>query len=246
MENLIKANDSMITLKEVVDLINLDRKANDESSLVHYKAMLKVKKLAKQSSFGLLQEVAILAGTKQGVSKIDSTKQGIPKIGSTKQGTIKTYNLTKKQAIAVGAKLDDKRLMLIVDKLEELSKQQATEIPKTGIAILDALVISTLEQNKKFDKQELQINTLEDEVAYLDKRLTKINTAIDYYTVVGYHSSKGRNIELSEAQSFGRKCTKLSKKLGATMGTTPDPRFGNIKTYHKDVLKEIWNAIYKA
>ena len=70
----------------------------------HNKAMEKVKKLAKEPSFG---RVAIL-----------DTPTYNPD-GSINK-FIETYALNKKQAIAVGAKLNNSLLMRVIDRLEEL------------------------------------------------------------------------------------------------------------------------------
>ena len=92
----------VITLKEITDLINVQ----------HSKAMEKVKKLAKEPSFGE-------------VSKMDTFNLNGVKV--------KTYGLNKKQAIAVGAKLNNSLLMKVIDRLEELerAKSQPKELTRT-------------------------------------------------------------------------------------------------------------------
>lgn len=87
MNNLISTNSGgevVITLKEITDLIGVQ----------HSKAMEKVKKLAKEPSFGW-------------VSKMDFQYSS----GKGRVETIETYALNKKQAIAVGAKLNNSLLM---------------------------------------------------------------------------------------------------------------------------------------
>ena len=87
-----------ITLKEITDLISVE----------HNKAMKQVEKLAQEPSFG-------------GVKKI-ATPTYNPN-GSFNRN-IDTYKLNKKQAIAVGAKLNNALLMKVIDRLEELEKQR--------------------------------------------------------------------------------------------------------------------------
>ena len=98
MDNLATNNQNIntgvITLKEITNLIDVE----------HNKAMKVVEKLAQEPSFG-------------GVEKI-STPTYNPN-GSLNR-YINTYNLNKKQAIAVGAKLNNSLLMRVVDRLEEL------------------------------------------------------------------------------------------------------------------------------
>ena len=69
----------------------------------HNKAMEKVKKLAKEPSFGW-------------VSKMDFQYSS----GKGRSETLETYGLNRKQAIAVGAKLNNSLLMRVIDRLEEL------------------------------------------------------------------------------------------------------------------------------
>ena len=104
MENLISTqNIGVITLKEITDLIEYR----------HDRAMQKVDELCKESSFG-------------SVSKIDIAYNGYGQ-------TIPTYLLTKKQAIAISAKLNNSSLMKVIDRLEllESKKQNIFQIPQT-------------------------------------------------------------------------------------------------------------------
>jgi len=94
----------VITLKEITDLI----------SVRHDKAMVKVESLAKEPSFGQLSKMDICI-----------------KVNNDGSKKISTYSLSKKQAIAVGAKLNNSLLMKVIDKLEELEKANAPQIPQT-------------------------------------------------------------------------------------------------------------------
>jgi len=118
MDSLIK-DDLIIILKEITDILEVR----------HDKAMIKVLELAKESSFGSMSKMDI---------QYFSGKNTIQ--------TIETFALTKKQAIAVGARLNNKLLMNLIDRLEEaplLSKEMLEQIekfvPKKGF----------LEENKK-------------------------------------------------------------------------------------------------
>jgi hypothetical protein len=81
--------------------------------------MEKVKKLAKEPSFGVL-------------SKMDITSS---ELGGR---PTETYVLNKKQAIAVGAKLNNSLLMKVIDRLEELEKVKklAKELTRTELALM--------------------------------------------------------------------------------------------------------------
>lgn len=101
----------------------------DIISVRHNDAMQKVEKLSEEHSFGLLRKT---------------------RISHIKGKEIETYLLTKKQAIAVGARLNNSLLMLVIDRLEELEKQKThPSLPQNYIEALEALTIS--------EKQKLQL-----------------------------------------------------------------------------------------
>jgi len=117
----------VITLKEITDLIGKR----------HDKSLIKVEELALEPSFGA-------------VSKID--------IVYNEQGqTIQTMVFNKKQAIAVGAKLNNKLLMTVIDRLEELEK--ANNKPKE-LSKKEVLLIS-LELEEKNEQLLLENKELE-------------------------------------------------------------------------------------
>ena len=93
----------VITLKEITDLIEVE----------HGKAMKKVEKLAEEPSFGHLAKMATCIN-----------------IGNGAVREIETYNFTKKQAIAVGARLNNTMLMKVIDRLEELENKRAYQLPQ--------------------------------------------------------------------------------------------------------------------
>lgn len=98
-------NNGVITLKEITDLITVE----------HNKAMKIVEKLRLEDSFGGVEKIATPTYNPNG----------------TFNRNIDTYLLNKKQAIAVGAKLNNSLLMKVIDRLEELEKQNQYQVPKT-------------------------------------------------------------------------------------------------------------------
>ncbi|WP_428739432.1 phage antirepressor KilAC domain-containing protein [Sulfurimonas sp.] len=86
------------------------KEITDLIDVQHSKAMLKVEQLAKEPSFGE-------------VSKFDTFNLNNVKV--------ETYLLNKKQAIAVGARLNNSLLMKVIDRLEELESQNSFKVPQT-------------------------------------------------------------------------------------------------------------------
>ena len=65
----------------------------------------------------------------------------------------------------------------------------------------------------------------------------------DYFSISGYASLRGFKVDVSKANLLGRKATKLSKDYGVNTGKVTDPRFGQVNTYHLDVLKEVFSSM---
>jgi prophage antirepressor-like protein len=62
-----------------------------------------------------------------------------------------------------------------------------------------------------------------------------------FYSILAYANLSGRKVTIKEAAALGRKAAKLSKDLGYTVGSVPDPRFGVVGVYHKDILNGLFN-----
>lgn len=130
----------VITLKEITDLIGAR----------HNDAMKKVEELAKEDGFGSLRKTR---------SQYESGKGRIDEI--------ETYIFTKKQAIAVGARLNNAMLMKIINRLEELemAKPQLRLPTKTELALM---VIES-------EKENLRLNHIIHEKDEIIKTVAELN-----------------------------------------------------------------------
>lgn len=63
----------------------------------------------------------------------------------------------------------------------------------------------------------------------------------DYYAIAGYAATIKKPIDVTMASAIGKKASAICNRLGYVMGTIPDPRFGRVKTYPKQVLAEVFN-----
>ena len=135
-----------------MDLLNINqsnevvitlKEITDILEVRHNDSMKKVEALSNEPSFGTLRKT---------------------RISHIKGKEIETYLLNKKQAIAVGAKLNNALLMNLIDKLEELSKQK---LPSSPMEILELTFqsiksidnrVEILEKTKRLEKwQEKEI-----------------------------------------------------------------------------------------
>ncbi|WP_424687709.1 MAG: hypothetical protein ACNI3H_05645 [Halarcobacter ebronensis] len=217
--DLVNSNNGevVITLKEITDLIKVQ----------HSKAMKKVEKLAEEPSFG-------------GLAKMDTPTYNPD--GSINK-MIETYVLNKKQAIAVGAKLNNKLLMKVIDRLEELekAKSQPRELTRTELALM------VIEAEKERERLQLENKELERTKAYISDKKTA--------TAMATASAKSRENEklkqqLDESLKYStirkqearlglkfpwRPLKKASEELGLKIKKIYDPLFErDLNSYHAD------------
>lgn len=110
-------------------------------------------------------------------------------------------------------------------KLREIVKPLSIE------EMIIAQAQSVIESKKR-------IEVVEQKVKELEARQT--TSPMDFYTVAGYGSIAGVKVDRILGATLGRKATAICKDLGYTTGIVPDPRFGTVKTYHKEVLENIF------
>lgn len=203
----------VITLKEITDLIGAR----------HNDSMRKVEELAKEEGFGTLRKIR--------------------SVYNSKGQTIETYHFTKKQAIAVGARLNNAMLMKVINRLEELESKKPIQLTSTEILAQMALRLVELERN------EARIAMLENDAQKEHQRANRLENNIrrtitdtNHFTIIGYANLKGIDLTKYHTGSLGRKATKLSKDKGYIVTSVPDSKYGKIGVYHKDIIKEVFET----
>ena len=217
-------SDVVITLKEILDVLNAERAKNNESDLIHAKQMVKVDELAKVPSFGT-------------VAKMES-------VYNDKGQTIKTYGFTRKQALAVGARLDNKRLMFIIDKLEEKSKPKTQlELAREQVALLERL--EQVEQEKQYaiktkawisdKKTATAMNTASTLSKENEKLKQKADESKKYSTI--------RKQEKIHSCKFAwRPLRKYCLENGLTIKDVPDDLYEFVKSYPAVAWIEVYGV----
>ena len=102
--------------------------------------------------------------------------------------------------------------------------------------ILQATVLKEIRQ-----KQEAQEQAQIQQAQQLKRLAAKLETSPkDYFTIAGFASLRGARVDVTRAALLGRKAVLLSKEYGHDVGKTHDPRFGQVNTYHSDILAEVF------
>ena len=139
-----------------------------------------------------------------------------------------------KQVLLRESKFVRKRVVEWLERFEEANK------PMTAGEILMAQAQGMIALEKAQQTQAEQI-------ALQNERLTKIEAKIttkneDYFTISGYSNIIGKRVPLQLAISLGRKAAKICVQRSIPMGNEYDAKYGFVKSYPTEVLKEIFET----
>lgn len=207
----INTKETVITLKEITDILEVR----------HDKAMIKVQQLSKEPEFGTVSFLDI--------------------VYNDKGQTTKTYGLTKLQAIAVGAKLNNSLLMKLVIRLENKPKTQL-ELAREQVMLLERL--EQLEKEKQYaietkawisdKKTATAMNTASQAVKKANKLEIELDKSKEYCTIK-------RMSMLTHGQTFNWRLLKSATiEMECDTEDVFDANYGTVKAYHKDVWLEVY------
>ena len=201
LKNLVIANAAMtMTLKEITDLLDVR----------HDKAMLKVAEMAKEPEFGWLSKTDIQYSSGKG--RIE---------------TIETYQLNKRQSIAVSARLNTALLMRIIDRWQELENQSKPSMPTTYIAALEALIAS--EKAKELallQVDELQVELDESRAYCTIKRFA-------FFNKIDWRDLSWKKLKAAHIRITGEDVHKIFD------ANFPD----GVNAYHKEAYAEVYPTL---
>ena len=170
-------------------------------------------------------------GTNTGVLRV--IKGGIPEL----QGTW----MDEKLALKFAAWLSPAFELWVYDRIQELltsGKTELKEVEPTGFSATLRLLAKQWEEQEKINSEVRE--ELDGTAARLDELEAKIVSVDDnYFTIAGYCSLQKKPCPLHLAKNWGKRAVALSKKKNVPTGLAHDERFGKVRTYHRDILKEI-------
>lgn len=158
---------------------------------------------------------------------------GIPEL----QGTW----MDEKLALKFAAWLSPKFELWVYDRIYELLTTGKTELalrPSQNIIRSIRLIADQLEAHEQ-DIRNLKM-TVEEIKEYMGELNAKI-ISIDnnYYSISGYCALNRIDCPLDKAKKWGYAATKLSHQKKRMIGKAYDAKYGNINTYHIEILEQI-------
>ncbi|MCB0854769.1 MAG: KilA-N domain-containing protein [Bacteroidetes bacterium] len=149
--------------------------------------------------------------------------------------------MDEKLALKFAAWLSVEFELWVYDRIYELITTGETKlqnIQPSTIASSLRLIAAQLEEQDRIN-QEVRTE-LDNTAERLDELESKIiSTDENYYTIAGYANLAGLACPLHQAKIWGKAATTLSKEKGYPTGTAHDERFGTVRTYHQDILRQI-------
>ena len=148
--------------------------------------------------------------------------------------------MDEKLALKFAAWLSPYFELWVYDRIEELLLTGRTELlgfqPSSVIKGL-RMVVEQLEQQEQLNENVQE--QLHKTAQRLDELESKIISVDDhYYTIAGYCNLKKIPCPLHLAKEWGKTAAALSRQKGIPTDTAHDERYGQVRTYHEDVLKE--------
>ena len=149
--------------------------------------------------------------------------------------------MDEKLALKFASWLSPEFELWVYDRIQELLSTGKTEIRNfnpSGVIRSLKLIVEQLENQERFNL------VIRDDVDFITERLGELEAKIisvddHYYTIAGYCSLKKVPCPLNRAKVWGKAAAAASRQQGIPMGTAHDERFGKVRTYHEDVLKNV-------
>jgi len=141
------------------------------------------------------------------------------------------YSLSKTQTLYIATKFNDEARAKLILRWEALEIEKQKPLSQIDLIIQSAQRLKEIEE--KEIEQDERIRLLE----------AKAVTIPDYFTIAGYGNLNGVSVNIKLASKLGREASKICKDKNLLTDTTPDPRFGTVKTYPKIVLDQVFNTV---
>lgn len=120
---------------------------------------------------------------------------------------------------------------------ESKSKQK----PLSQLEIIAQSAQILLEQDRKLTEISEKQKEMQDKISVLE---VKTKTRPDFYTIAGFGTIHGTMVNVTLAAQLGRKASKICKERDIETDKIKDPRFGFVKLYPENILKEVFQNTY--
>lgn len=154
------------------------------------------------------------------------------------QGTWMDEKLALKFAAWLSAPFE----LWVYDRIDELLKTGKSELPNYRPAVEIIKSIRLIADQLEYHEKEIteireDIDLMKEHFSDLEAKIISIDE--NYYSISGYCSLRNISCPLDKARQWGYNATKESNNSNTPIGKAYDAKYGEINTYHIDILKKI-------
>ncbi len=153
----------------------------------------------------------------------------------------KCYKLTKMGCEMVANKLTGEKGILFTAEYVKRFNEMEKPMSQIDMIIQSALALKAIEH----EQERLKQTQAEQEQRLLEVEAKQTTTDKNFYSIAGYARHIGmKGVTNKKAQSLGRQASGLSRRRGYEIGQVHDERYGDVGTYHEDILKEVFKGLF--
>ena len=176
--------------------------------------------------------------------EVVATVATTPKGGQCATDYALTLEFAKRLAMLSHTKKGEQARKYFIDCEKQL--KTVKQMTMTEIVAYNANNIVKLEnEQKELKRKQKEIEAAQlaqkQQINKIEAKVTDINT--DYYTIAGYASLRGANIDASYANLLGRKAAKLSRQFSIDINKVHSTIFGTVNSYNVDILKQVFKNV---
>ena len=188
--------------------------------------------LTGKKHYHVMRDIEILAAQLE----VDVSKfGGIYTDSQNRQQT--EYLLDKDTCLCLVAGYNAKLRMAIIKRWQELEQATAPTDPLLMIAHMAQQAYETKLLAQQVAQRQ---DSMEQTIKQVQAKQEALTDSSNFFSVLAFANLYEIGLTNGKLSALSKKAGKLSEKLGTTVGTISDPRWGKVKTYHKDILVELF------
>ena len=189
--------------------------------------------LTGKKHYHVVRDIEILAAQLE----VDVSKfGGIYTDSQNRQQT--EYLLDKDTCLCLVAGYNAKLRMAIIKRWQELEQANTPTDPLLMIAHIAQQAYETKLLTQQVAHRQ---DSLEQTIKEVQAKQKAFTDSSNFFSVLAFANLYEIGLTNGKLSAISKKAGKLSEKRGMTVGTISDPRWGKVKTYHKDILTELFD-----
>ena len=147
------------------------------------------------------------------------------------------YLLDKDTCLCLVAGYNAKLRMAIIKRWHELEQVTTPTDPLLMIAHMAQQAYETKLLAQQVAQRQ---DSMEQAIKEVQAKQEALTDSSNFFSVLAFANLHEIGLTNGKLSNLSKKAGKLSEELGVAVGTISDPRWGKVKTYHKDILVELF------